>query len=109
MILFVRRLAELERRFPDAERAVDDGGSLWLAWPKKAPGVTTDLKQPTVQRYGLDREWVDFKVAAIDETWSGLRFVGAVASITLMAEPELTLQQQLDEIGTQLAWVRDYL
>jgi hypothetical protein len=74
-ILFVRTLAELRRRFPTAERAVANGGSLWLAWPKKASGVAIDLSQTIVQRYGLDRGWVDFKVAAIDETWSGLRFV----------------------------------
>lgn len=53
---------------------VVDGG-LWLAWPKKSSGVATDLGFDVVQRVGLDTGMVDNKVAAIDATWSSLRFV----------------------------------
>jgi hypothetical protein len=47
---------------------------VWIAWPKKASGVVTDLTQQSVRNKGLDSGLVDYKIAAIDETWSGLRF-----------------------------------
>ncbi len=50
------------------------GGGLWILWPKKASGVRSDLSQTVVRRAGLDAGLVDFKVASIDATWSGLRF-----------------------------------
>jgi hypothetical protein len=48
---------------------------LWIAWPKKASGVASDLTQNDVRRIGLAAGLVDFKICAIDETWSGLKFV----------------------------------
>ncbi len=60
--------------FEAAKAAIAPGGSIWLCWPKKASGLQSDLDQVTVRRYGMDRGLVDFKVAAIDATWSGLRF-----------------------------------
>jgi CheY-like chemotaxis protein len=48
--------------------------SLWLAWPKKASGLTTDLTQQVVREAGLANDWVDYKICAIDQTWSGLLF-----------------------------------
>jgi hypothetical protein len=48
---------------------------LWVAWPKKASGVATDLSDSVVRTVGLDLGLVDVKVCAIDETWSGLKFV----------------------------------
>ncbi|MDX1503081.1 MAG: DUF3052 family protein [Thermoanaerobaculia bacterium] len=75
VVLFCRRRSELVRRFPKlAERLRRDGG-LWVAWPKKSSGVATDLAFDSVQRTGLDAGLVDNKVCAVDETWSGLRFV----------------------------------
>lgn len=50
-------------------------GALWIAWPKKSSGVRTDLDENVVREIGLDRGLVDVKVCAIDETWSGLKFV----------------------------------
>jgi hypothetical protein len=50
------------------------GGGLWIAWPKKASGVTTDLTEDIVRRAGLAHGLVDYKVCAIDATWSGLKF-----------------------------------
>ena len=50
-------------------------GMLWVAWPKKRSGVLTDLTFDVVQRAGLDHGLVDTKICAIDDTWSGLKFV----------------------------------
>jgi hypothetical protein len=74
IVLFVRSVAELARRFPVAARALAPGGGLWIAWPKKASGLETDLTPKHVRDFGLDREFVDYKICAIDETWSGLQF-----------------------------------
>jgi hypothetical protein len=73
-LLFAKSRAVLERRFPAAARALDEGGRLWLLWPKKASGVATDLNQNEVRAFGLAQSFVDFKISAIDETWSGLCF-----------------------------------
>ena len=74
VMLFSPSVADLERGFDTAKTAIAPGGTLWICWPKKASGVQSDLDQPTVRRYAMDRGLVDFKVAAIDATWSGLRF-----------------------------------
>jgi hypothetical protein len=75
VLLFVVRRAELARRFPRLAAALAPAGGLWIAWPKKSSGVSTDLDFAAVQRIGLESGLVDNKVAAIDEKWSGLRFV----------------------------------
>ncbi|MEU6583211.1 DUF3052 domain-containing protein [Nocardia sp. NPDC046763] len=67
--------ATLTRRFPGWRQRLAIDGGLWLAWPKKASGVPTDLGENAAREYGLAQGLVDNKVAAIDETWSGLRFV----------------------------------
>ena len=66
--------AAVERRIDAVARAIG-GGGLWIAWPKKASGVAGDLTQADVRRLGLAAGLVDFKICAIDETWSGLKFV----------------------------------
>jgi CheY-like chemotaxis protein len=73
-LLFVRSRRALERRLPAAERATADGGRLWIAWPKRASGVPTDLAEGIVRALGLEAGLVDYKIAAIDATWSGLCF-----------------------------------
>ncbi len=75
VVLFATARAELARRFPAAKRALAGTGGLWVAWPKKASGVATDLRFEVVQPLGLGEGLVDNKVCAIDDTWSGLRFV----------------------------------
>lgn len=50
-------------------------GGLWLLWPKRSSGVTTDIGEADVRSTGLDNGLVDVKIAAIDDTWSGLKFV----------------------------------
>jgi hypothetical protein len=73
-LLFVRSRGELSAGFDGAASCVEAKGHLWIAWPKKASGVVTDVKEDFVREYGLARMWVDFKVCAIDEVWSGLCF-----------------------------------
>jgi hypothetical protein len=74
VILFSASVADLERDFDTAKAALAPGGTIWLCWPKKASGVHSDLDHAAVRSYGMGRGLVDFKVAAIDATWSGLRF-----------------------------------
>ena len=50
-------------------------GMIWMSWPKKASGIVTDINREVIREYGLDIGLVDVKVAAFDETWSGLKFV----------------------------------
>lgn len=75
IVFFATRRRELERRFPTMARALQQDGALWVAWPKRASGVATDLTFEPVQEIGLQCGLVDTKVCAIDDTWSGLRFV----------------------------------
>jgi hypothetical protein len=74
VVLFASRMADIYEQFPRAGHSINDGGKLWIAWPKQASGVKTDVTQPAVREFGLAAGWVDFKICAIDETWSGLAF-----------------------------------
>jgi hypothetical protein len=65
--------ADLERRLPVLMRGLDVDGGLWVAWPKKASGMATDITEDTVREVALPTGLVDVKVCAIDDTWSGLR------------------------------------
>ncbi|MBE0593919.1 MAG: hypothetical protein IH616_16120 [Gemmatimonadales bacterium] len=65
---------QVDRRIESVAGDLQAGG-LWIAWPKKASGVASDLTQNDVRRIGLAAGLVDFKICAIDETWSGLKFV----------------------------------
>jgi len=71
---FIRRSA-LERRFPRLAVALEPDGGLWIAWPKRSSGVTTDLTEDVVREIAIANGMVDNKVCAIDDTWSGLRLV----------------------------------
>lgn len=73
-VVFARSKSELARRFESARKAMGEPCALWLAWPKQASGVATDLDGNRVRELGLLAGLVDYKVAAIDETWSGLCF-----------------------------------
>ena len=72
-IWFVTSRAQLESRIDPISR-LPEKGTLWIAWPKQASGVRTDVTQPHVRRVGLAAGLVDFKICAIDSTWSGLKF-----------------------------------
>ena len=71
---FVERVA-LERRVAALKGTLDPAGGLWIAWPKRASGVATDLDENVVRELGLAAGLVDNKVCALDAVWSGLRFV----------------------------------
>jgi hypothetical protein len=75
VVYFTDRLAELAKDFPRLATALVPDGMVWIGWPKKASGRPTDLTEDLVRKTGLDCGLVDVKVCAIDETWSGLKFV----------------------------------
>ena len=75
VLVFTTTLTDLRRRFATAVRALDPAGRLWLAWPKKAAQVDTDLTFEIVQRVGLDAGLVDNKSASVDDVYQGLQFV----------------------------------
>jgi hypothetical protein len=75
IVAFFSRRAALERRLPALKAALEPRGGLWVAWPKRASGVATDLTEGVVRELGLAAGLVDNKVCAIDEVWSGLRLV----------------------------------
>ncbi len=75
IVLFSKNRSILDRRLPGCKKLLAPAGMLWIAWPKKASGLATDLDFNIVQKAGLKLGLVDNKVAAVDDTWSGLRFV----------------------------------
>jgi hypothetical protein len=74
-VLFTTSAADLERRMPRLAAALASDGRLWVAWPKKASGISTDLAFEAVQRIGLDTGLVDNKSASITDAFQGLQFV----------------------------------
>ncbi len=72
---FTNEKRELERRFAALARSLAPAGMLWISWPKQASGVATDLTEDVIRAIGLAHGLVDVKVAAVDEVWSGLKFV----------------------------------
>ena len=75
VVFFVTRERELARRLPSLARAIEPDGGLWIAWPKRTSGVASDLSENPIRDIGVRNGLVDNKVCAIDDTWSGLRFV----------------------------------
>ena len=74
-VLFARDAAALRAKFAGLAASLQPAGGLWVAWPKRSSGVSTDLDENLVREIGLAEGLVDNKVCAIDATWSGLRFV----------------------------------
>jgi hypothetical protein len=79
VVCFTTTRADLERRFDALKATLDPADGLWIAWPKKASGIDTDLTFDAVQRTGLAAGLVDNKSCAIDERWQALRFVYRLA------------------------------
>jgi hypothetical protein len=75
VVYFTDKLAELAKDFPRLATALVPDGMVWIGWPKKASGRPTDVTEDLVRKIGLDCGLVDVKICAIDETWSGLKFV----------------------------------
>ena len=73
--LFVTTRAELEKRLRQFRQKLADSGVLWISWPKKSAGVQTDVTEDVIRAVALPLHFVDVKVCAVDETWSGLKLV----------------------------------
>ena len=72
---FTKRRIELEMAFPSLKASLSFDGMLWISWPKGSSKVETDLNENIVREIGLSNNLVDIKVCAVDEIWSGLKFV----------------------------------
>jgi len=79
VMLFVKSPSELEARIGTLAPQLAPAGMLWVAWPKKSSGVPCDLNENDIRTIGLAAGLVDIKVCAVNETWSGLKFVIPVA------------------------------
>ena len=79
IVCFAPKMADVTRRIPGLKARLAPAGGLWMAWPKKASGMATDVSENAVRALGLQTGLVDNKVCAIDDTWSGLRFVFRLA------------------------------
>jgi hypothetical protein len=75
LVVFVTRRSELVMRIAACRPRMQPAAGLWIAWPKRASGVATDITEDTVREIALPTGLVDNKVCAIDDTWSGLRLV----------------------------------
>ena len=73
--LFTKDRVELEQEFPLLAKTLAPSGMLWVSWPKGASPVKTDVNETVVREIGLRTGLVDVKVCAVDEVWSGLKFV----------------------------------
>ena len=74
-IVFGQWADDLDEAFHDAAAQLPPDGAIWVAWPKRSSGVETDVTEDTLRDLFLPSGMVDNKVCAIDDTWSGLRFV----------------------------------
>lgn len=74
-IVFVKTKAALSKRFDGLIERMTPEGMIWVSWPKKTSGVATELTENVIRDIGLAAGLVDVKVCAIDDTWSGLKFV----------------------------------
>ena len=75
VVTFVTSRAQLQRLWPRVTAPLTPAGASWVAWPKRTSGIATDLTEDVLREVLLPTGWVDNKVCAIDEHWSGLRFV----------------------------------
>ena len=75
IVSFHTERADLAKRMPKLREAMEPAAGLWIAWPKKAARMSTDLTENVVRDLALENVLVDNKVAALDERWSGLRLV----------------------------------
>ena len=74
-MLFVKTQSDLSKKFAPLRDRLESNGMLWVSWPKKTSGVATDLTEGVMRTFGLESGLVDVKVCAVDDTWSGLKFV----------------------------------
>ncbi len=77
-MFFPKSRAELEKHFSSLFKVLAPAGMLWVSWPKRSSGVVSDLNENVVRQIGLGAGFVDVKVCAVTEIWSGLKFVRRV-------------------------------
>ena len=75
IVAFETDLKQFKKHLPELEKRIQQDGMIWVAWPKKASGMKTDLSEDEIRDLALKRKLVDIKVCAIDEIWSGLKLV----------------------------------
>jgi len=73
--VFIQKRSELEQRLSAIRGKIADTGTVWVSWPKRSSGVPTDVTEDVVRAVALPLGFVDVKVCAIDETWSGLKLM----------------------------------
>ena len=73
--VFIKKRSELANRLSVLRENIADTGTVWVPWPKKSSGVSTDVTEDVVRAVALSLGFVDVKVCAIDETWSGLKLM----------------------------------
>lgn len=86
-MIFVKSAAGLKKEFSQVAKRLTPAGMLWVSWPKKTSAVATDLTENEVRSIGLQAGLVDVKVCAVNEIWSGLKFVIRVKDRTSGAKP----------------------
>jgi hypothetical protein len=72
---FTTRRSELEKQLPQLRKKIADTGTIWVSWPKKSARVPTDVTEDVIRAVALPLGFVDVKVCAVDETWSGLKLM----------------------------------
>jgi hypothetical protein len=84
--VFIQKRSELEQRLSAIRGKIADTGTVWVSWPKRSSGVPTDVTEDVVRAVALPLGFVDVKVCAIDETWSGLKLMVRRSNRKLPAE-----------------------
>jgi hypothetical protein len=72
---FVKERSECEKGLSSLKKTLASTGMIWVSWPKGSSKIPTDLNDQVIRQIGLKKDLVDIKVCAVDETWSGLKFV----------------------------------
>jgi len=73
--LFTSKRNELQRRLSILRNKLSDNGAVWVSWPKKSSGISTDVTEDVIREIALPLGFVDIKVCAVDEIWSGLKLM----------------------------------
>src|SRR5258708_893114 len=72
---FTKKLSEVSKTLPKLKNEIEQDGMIWVSWPKKSAKIDTDVTENLIRDIGLTCGLVDIKVCAVDDTWSGLKFV----------------------------------
>ena len=73
--LFTSRRSEMQKKMSILRDKISDNGAIWVSWPKKSSGIATDVTEDVIREIALPLGFVDIKVCAVDDTWSGLKLM----------------------------------